>query len=72
MSALASRVVLVVRGDIAGAAGVAGQGIRSGLADSVGETLERLIDPSYDIWSRQLGYRADGDGGEPRAGPETD
>jgi len=71
MSALASRVVLVVCGDMVGAVGVAGQGIGSGLADSAGETLDKLIDPLYDIWSRRLGYRADGDVGEPCAGPET-
>jgi len=45
----------VVHGDIAGGARVAGQGIGSGIEDSVGETLDRLIDAFDDIWTGQ-GY----------------
>ena len=44
------RVDWVVCGDIAGRAGVAGQGIGSGIEDLVGETLDRLIDALEDIW----------------------
>lgn len=49
MCGLASRVFLVVHGDIAGAARVARQGIGSRLADSAGETFDRLIEVFEDI-----------------------
>ena len=58
MFALAVRVAWVVLGDIAGAAGVAGRGIRRGAEDSVGDMLDRLIDASDDIWMGQ-GYGRD-------------
>jgi len=46
MCGLALRVFLVVWGNMAGAAGVAGRGIGSGLGNSAGETLDKLTDPS--------------------------
>src|SRR6267142_143629 len=49
MSGLAARVDWVVLGDIAGGAGVAGQGIGRGAEDSAGETFDRLIDPLDDM-----------------------
>jgi len=39
------RVDWIVLGDIAGGAGVAGQGIGRGAKDLAGETFDRLIDP---------------------------
>jgi len=53
-----ARVDWVVCGDIAGGAGVAGQGIGSGAKDLAGEMLDRLIDVLDNIWSG-WGYERD-------------
>ena len=44
MSSLAARVDWIVLGNIASGTRVTGQGIGRGAEDSVGETLDRLID----------------------------
>jgi len=49
MSWFVLRVLFVVRGNIAGAAGVTRRGIGRGLADLAGETLDRLIEVLEDI-----------------------
>jgi len=58
MSGLAVSVDCMVRGDMAGGARVAGQGIGRGIEDLAGETLDRLIDTFDDIWLGQ-GYGRD-------------
>jgi len=58
MSGFAARVDWIVLGDIAGRAGVTGQGIGRGAKDLVGETFDRLIDP-FDDMRTGRGYGCD-------------